>query len=58
MSTTSTTVAHHDTDADLYAALVRVFGENEHKTTRWVKFSVDGVSLQFFAPRVKTEETS
>ena len=39
-----------DTPAPLYAALSRVFGEDNNNGTRWVKFDHDGVTLSFFAP--------
>ena len=48
---TSTTIQHHNTDADLYAALVRAFGESESSGHRWVALNVDGVTLNFYAPR-------
>ena len=51
MTSTTTTLAHHDTDPSLYAALVRTFGESEHGSTRWVALTVDGVVLNFYAPR-------
>lgn len=44
-------IESHDTPADLYAHLSRVFGEQEHNATRWTELTVDGVRIVFFAPR-------
>lgn len=49
---TNTSIAVHETDADLYAAFVQVFGENENGEVRWVRIETTaGVTVTMFADR-------
>ena len=43
-------VEQHDTQADLFDALCRVFVMQENNGTRWVSFKAEGVSFTFFGP--------
>lgn len=48
---TQVSVATHDTPAELYSALARVFTETAHEGHRWVAIEVSDVRLTFYAPR-------